>query len=334
MSGLPTRLRGRQSAQAAAQYREDVAAFADRILQLQSRLDFSPSARGWAYVLEGEGDVTKGQFDAAETLINNCRKDGTLPLEICAIDGRREAEGVEILDADIPTEIESWISALQDAPSSYAPISFWDDQNFYLEMAVEKVDLKLLFAPVCREFHIPITNIAGWADLHCRAGMMRRFAEYELAGRQPVLLNCTDHDPGGLNISDWLRANLEELAGAVGWHPDNLIINRFGLDYEFIERLGLTWIDNLETGSGRRLDDPKHPDHCKSYVQDYLRRFGARKVEANALIVRPNEGRELCRQAILKYLPKTAPADYKKRLKPHRDALKQALVKRLAGGLT
>jgi hypothetical protein len=140
--------------------------------------------------------------------------------------------------------------------------------------------------------------------------------------------------PAGAGISDWLRANLEELAGAVGWHPDNLIINRFGLDYEFIERLGLTWIDNLETGSGRRLDDPKHPDHCKSYVQDYLRRFGVRKVEANALIVRPNEGRELCRQAILKYLPKTAPADYKKRLKPHRDALKQALVKRLAGGLT
>ena len=44
----------------------------------------------------------------------------------------------------------------------------------------------------------------------------------------------------------------------------------------------LTWIDNLETASGGRLDDPGHPDHKKFYVQDYLARFGARKVEARA----------------------------------------------------
>ena len=72
----------------------------------------------------------------------------------------------------------------------------------------------------------------------------------------------------------------------------------------------MTWIDNLETGSGRRLDDPRHPDHAKTFVQDYLERFGARKVEANALVVRPEAGRELCRQAILKYVDASAAEDY------------------------
>jgi hypothetical protein len=175
--------------------------------------------------------------------------------------------------------------------------------------------------------------MAGWADLHCRAAMMRRFAKHERAGRKPVLLYCGDHDPGGLCISDFLRANLKEMANAVGWHPTSLVIDRFGLDYDFIEQLGLTWIDNPETGSGKRLDDPKHPDHRKPYVQDYLKRFGARKVEANALITRPDQGRALCRRAILKYLPETAPQNYEVRLDPHRIALKEALSKRLAEGL-
>ena len=60
--------------------------------------------------------------------------------------------------------------------------------------------------------------------------------------------------------------------------------------------------ENLITSSGGRLDDPKHPDHGKDYVQRYLDEYGARKVEANALVVRPEAGRELCREAILEYV--------------------------------
>ena len=72
---------------------------------------------------------------------------------------------------------------------------------------------------------------------------------------------------------------------------------------DFIEANGLTWIDNLETSRGKSLADPKHPDHFRPYVQSYLKRFGARKVEANALVARPEAGRELCRQAIRWYVP-------------------------------
>src|SRR6202022_3389313 len=186
----------------------------------------------------------------------------------------------------------------------------WDDQEFYIELVVEKVDLKSLFGPIASWFHVPITNIAGWCDINCRAGMMRRFAEHERAGRQCILLYCGDHDPGGLHISDFVRANLADLTNAVGWHPEDLIIDRFGLNADFIERYGLTWVGNLETSSGKSLADPRHPDHRKIYVQDYLRKFGARKVEANALVVRPKEGRMLCQEAILRYLPADAVSRY------------------------
>jgi hypothetical protein len=51
------------------------------------------------------------------------------------------------------------------------------------------------------------------------------------------------------------------------------------------------------------LDDSEHADHYKDYVQDYLAEFGARKSEANALVVEPEIGRQLCRDAIMEHLP-------------------------------
>ncbi len=52
-------------------------------------------------------------------------------------------------------------------------------------------------------------------------------------------------------------------------------------------------------------------------MQNYIREYGVRKVEANVLVVRPEAGRELCRQTILQYLSADAPADYERKLEPH-----------------
>ena len=54
------------------------------------------------------------------------------------------------------------------------------------------------------------------------------------AGQIPVVLYCGDFDPVGLQISDTLHANITQLAAAVGWQPDNLIIDRFGLNIDWI----------------------------------------------------------------------------------------------------
>jgi hypothetical protein len=45
-------------------------------------------------------------------------------------------------------------------------------------------------------------------------------------------------------------------------------------------------------------------------VQSYLKKYGPRKVEANALVTRPKEGRQLCRDAILKYIDPDAAQEY------------------------
>lgn len=299
---LPRRPRGRMSAAGTARYQAERAAFCKAIIEIDRSLDFKIGARGWCYILEEYG-LAKGDFDTAQNLISECRKTGELPLNIVAEDDAREFANLEMLSETTPEEeAAAIVEYARIAHQQYAPASFWDFQQCYVEMLVEKIDLKSLFRGICATYHIPLANGRGNADINSRARMMRRFARWEREGKQPVLLYAGDHDPAGLRISDFLRRNLEDLSQAVGWRPDNLIIDRFGLNADFIQEHGLTWIDNLETGSGACLDDPRHADHGKAYVQDYLKRFGARKVEANALVTRPEAGRELCLAAIRRYV--------------------------------
>jgi hypothetical protein len=189
---------------------------------------------------------------------------------------------------------------------------------------VEKVDLVSLFQPICQDYRVPIANAKGWSDLHLRAAIMRYFKSAEDVGRTPVLLYCGDHDPAGLLISKTLPKQFADLSQAVGWSPDNLIVDRFGLNEDFIKAQGLSWIDNLQTGSGNNLADPEHSSHDRTYVQDYIRRFGARKVEANALVVRPEAGRKLIADAIARYIPRDWPQQFEERNRVARNAAYQA----------
>jgi len=324
---IPKRKPGAQSARAKEIYEAEVDAFCTAIIEIRSKLDFAVSSRGLCYILESHG-LTKSDFDVGQKFINECRKSGRLPLNICAEDTRRSAKNLESIDNDDPRdEGAALIQRMREAHEAYFPFSFWDDKEYYIEVMVEKIDLRSLFGPNCEEYCIPISNAVGWSDINQRARIMKRFARWEARGKKCVLLYCGDFDPAGLVISDFLRSNMEEIEDAVKWSPDNLTIKRFGLGYEFILEQNLTWIDNLETSSGKYpLNDPRHADHKKPYVQNYLKRYGVRKVEANALVVKPEEGKALCRGAINQYLSEDAPEDYRKAMEPKREELRQLLA--------
>src|SRR5262249_33616190 len=136
----------RPSAATKVAYQEKVTAFCAVILELQSRLDFSVGSRGWAYILEGERYIDKDEIDAAQVLINSCRKSGDLPLDICSEDDKRIAENVEEIDPG-PEEMAARIcNYLQTAEHHYTPFSFWDELDTYVQAGVEKSNVKNLFA--------------------------------------------------------------------------------------------------------------------------------------------------------------------------------------------
>jgi hypothetical protein len=282
--------------------------FAQYLENIQSGIDFKISARGWCYQLEQARIINKDQFDKVENAINNARKRGYLPVDFIAEEDARAFSGVEHPSDRSLKSIVSWM--LDDVLTGhryYTP-DWWEGEEYYIQVVVEKIDLKSLFEPVCRDFHIPIANAKGWQSVLQRAEYAKRFKEAEDKGLKCVLLYCGDHDPDGTRISDTLRKNLEDVKdivwsnGTEGYDPSDLIIDRFGLNYDFIRQNRLTWIDNLITGSGKDLNDPKHPNFKLPYLVNYKKQYGVRKCEANAIVVIPNEARELMRETIINYL--------------------------------
>jgi hypothetical protein len=86
------------------------------------------------------------------------------------------------------------------------------------------------------------------------------------------------------------------------------------------------------TSSGGHLDDPRHHDHLKPYVQEYIAKYGVRKVEANALVVVPEAGRALCRAAIEKHLDLDRIPGYEAALEEAQDEVAEEVRRLMADG--
>lgn len=303
--------------------------FASLLHQLSKDIGFKVSARGWCYILENAGAITKNQFDSVNGWINEAVKLGYLEVDFVAEDSARTFYGVEIPSDETPAQYFKDMLRSNLYLDEYYDIDWWDGEKYYIQMVVEKIDLKTLFRPICSQYHIPIANARGWSSILQRAQFARRFKEAQERGLTPVLLYCGDHDPDGLRISDTLRENLNQIQnitwsdGEEGYDPSQLTIDRFGLNYDFIDANHLSSINNLITGSGKDLASPSHPNNHLPYVQSYLTLFGAKKWEANALVVAPTAGRQLCENAITKYLGK----DALQRFETKKKALKQKFLR-------
>ena len=90
---LPRRSKGRPSTNQKEAFEKELDNWCAVIQQINSTLDFRVSSRGWCYILEEKCGLLKGDFDTAQKIINDCRKSGKLPLDICDHDDGRGADG-------------------------------------------------------------------------------------------------------------------------------------------------------------------------------------------------------------------------------------------------
>jgi hypothetical protein len=165
-----------------APYDLAVARWCDGIKSVWRGLDFQIGTREWCYLLEPHG-LSKDDFDKAERLLVKCRKAGLLPLDIVIEDDARAASGLEALDDGSPTErASSVVRYVAQAHLGYHPISFWENQDHYVEMATEKASLRSLFESECEPFRVPIFNSKGSWDMNSRAALLRRFAKWQAQG--------------------------------------------------------------------------------------------------------------------------------------------------------
>jgi hypothetical protein len=283
--------------------------FARQLKDIQKKFPFKVSSRGWCYQLENENIISKANFDKIEKLINICRKSGYLPIDFVAEDKPREFHHIPTIDSNSPDkEIKSILEYTLNCGNQYS-LDFWKGEQYFICMLVEKIDLVTLFEPICKAYHIPIANTRGWNSISQRDNLIKMFQTNEEKGRIPVLLYCGDFDPIGIKISEKIPTHLKELQKATNWNPKHLIFDRFGLNFDFIKKYNLTWIDNLLSGSGKK------PDYSKPYIKEWIKSYGERKVEANALVVNYVTSQFLCITAIEKYLGNNADFRFKRKRK-------------------
>ncbi len=301
---------------------------------IQADLDFKSGVRGWCYLLEEYIGLSKSDFKKAESRISLCRKKGFLPWDFTAADSNRAMIcGDYDKDSDSPEHyVESVLSSMQSEYLSYHPVNLHDFLDYSIVVAVEKIELVELFRPVCNRFHVPLFNCKGWSDINSRCSLLIYFEEMRKQGKKCVFLYCGDHDPGGLRISQTFKNNLRQIERAVGFKSDFVTVERFGLNLGFIEKHKLSWVPNLDTSNPNTppLNDPRHADHNKPYVQDYIKDFGVRKCEANSLVVRHEAGRQLLTDTILKYINPEQIGEYERALAVEQEKVRDLIKDRFA----
>ena len=274
--------------------------------------------RGWAYYAEGLGLITKGEFDRFEKLLTDMRKDGELDPDVIEPDASRMATTVyDFAATDLTPEehaqyaVDEISERLRSWSRAFHEKGFWDGLDFYVEMIVEKKDLVQIFRSTADRYNIRITNGKGDTDIHTRLAMLKRFRDHWEQGRQCVLLAIGDLDPKGTHIVAGLQKTIMSCANIKGldWIRPEFDVVNVGLTEQQVNDLGLMKIGNLETGGGRDLSDPRHPDHYKPYVQDYIARYGVWKCEANALVGNPRKAQDLLEGAINRFIPASHPDD-------------------------
>lgn len=301
-------------------YEKRLKDFASQILAIDAQRTnpIKYSSRGWCYLLEGLGKIHKGEFDSCQKAINDCRKIGLLPIDFVREDQDETRRFQGIIEASDPADclrnIRDEVSKMLENLPSYTT-DYWTSEQYYVMMCVEKGDLLSLFKPICDGYHIPIVSSKGWAPILLRAHISSLSQRAEANGLTPVLLLFYDHDPAGLKITDTFRKNLSDCERGTGCSPNALMIERFGLNTDDIDRHNLTWIENLKTGSGR-----------ESHDYGYIQKYGERKCESNALFKNDETlraGEEICRKAIEKYYGDDARERFKTKEEPSKQKFKE-----------
>lgn len=171
--------------------------------------------------------------------------------------------------------------AVEAIAQQYA-IDKWQDQEFHVEVWVEKEALAGIVRQVARELDVNSMACKGYMSASEMRVAALRMLEADNSGKQLALIHLGDHDPSGVDMTRDIRDRLQEFITA-----------DFGNELEVV-RAALN-MDQIEA-----LNPPPNPAKLTdSRCASYLREFGDESWELDA--IPPNELADLIRQQVRLY---------------------------------
>ena len=153
----------------------------------------------------------------------------------------------------------------------------WADQDYHVEVMVEKKALEGILIPVCDELDVRFTANRGYSSLSAMYLAGERIYMAYHAGKQTIIFYLGDHDPSGLDMD----RDIEERV---------TMFSAYGLGE--VSRLALLR-DQID-----EMDIPENPTKfTDSRAPAYVANFGLASWELDAM--EPNALANLVREAVL-----------------------------------
>jgi len=125
------------------------------------------------------------------------------------------------------------------------------DQEYYIEVWIEKDALIGVLERICPQLDVPYFSCRGYVSQSSMWEAARRFIEREKNGRKSLLIHLGDHDPSGIDMS----RDIQERLNLFGSHCD---VWRIALTEEQIEQY-------KPPPNPAKMTDSR----CQSYVSEY-----------------------------------------------------------------
>ncbi|MBN1535219.1 MAG: hypothetical protein JW908_00700 [Anaerolineales bacterium] len=228
------------------------------------------SLRQLYYQLVARGYIENSERSYKRTgdLLNNARLAGLVDWNMITDRGRHTVFSTHW---DNPAEI------VEAAADQFA-IDKWENQDYHVEVMVEKQALEGVLIPVCRELDIRFTANKGYSSSSTMYDIGKRLLG-KYGNHEIIVFYLGDHDPSGIDMTRDVEDRLKLFAD----------IN----DIQ-VERLALNW-DQIE-----QWQPPKNPaKETDARFKQYRRRYGESSWELDA--IEPRILAELVKTAVWKY---------------------------------
>ena len=171
------------------------------------------------YQLVKDGIITNNlrSYNNFDNHLTNARELGIIEYDAFEDRSRR----LITLDT-IPTDsvIDEYIvKTIQDALRT-PTLNIWDEQEYYLELWIEKDALLKLFQKIAFKYQVPIFPSRGYTSATKIEEARKRFVKEKQKGKKAVIAYAGDFDPSGWNIYE----NIENKLGK------DALIDRFALN--------------------------------------------------------------------------------------------------------
>jgi hypothetical protein len=155
-------------------------------------------------------------------------------------------------------------------------IDKWTDQDWHVEVMVEKEALEGVLIPVCKELQVRLSPNKGYSSASMMYKTGQRLLEKSEEDKFITIIYLGDHDPSGLDMDNDIEQRLELYSNGV------IDVVRVALTYDQIQQ----------------YQPPPNPTKMKdSRATAYVQRFGQVSWELDAL--EPRVMADLIRSAVL-----------------------------------